>query len=87
MSSSTAPNALDRATMAVIRSRAAMPDLCRELIKGELWFLMPRRPGEEDEVIELKPGSPLPFVSTGGCAGARGADFLFRGAAGREPEE
>jgi hypothetical protein len=62
MSNSTAPNDLDRAIMAVIRSRAAMPDLCPELIKGELWFLMPRRPGEEDEVIELKPGSPLPFV-------------------------
>jgi hypothetical protein len=62
MSSSKAPNDLDRAIMAVVRSRAAMPDLCRELIKGEVWFLMPRRPGEEDEVIELKPGAPLPFV-------------------------
>ena len=62
MSSFTAPNNLDRAIMAVSRSQAAMPDFCRELIKGEIWFLMPRRPGKKDEVIELKPGSPLPFV-------------------------
>jgi hypothetical protein len=62
MSSFTAPNGLDRAIMAVIRSRAVMPDLCRELTKGELWFLMQRRPGLEDEVTELKEGSPLPFV-------------------------
>ena len=65
MSSSTAPNDLDRAIMAVVRSQAAMPDFCRELTKGEIWFLMPRRPGEEDELIELKPGSPLPCVILG----------------------
>ena len=69
MSRFTAHNDLDRAIMAVIRSQAAMPDFCRELIKGEVWFLMPRRPGEEDELIELKPGSPLPFVILGDAQG------------------
>jgi hypothetical protein len=54
MSRLKAPNDLDRAIMAVIRRQAAMPDFCRELIKGELWFLMPRRPGKEDEVIPAR---------------------------------
>lgn len=44
MSSFTAPNDLDRAIMAVARSRAAMPDFYRELTKGELWFLIRRHP-------------------------------------------
>ena len=69
MSHSKAPSKLDRAIMAVVRSQSAMPDFCRELTKGELWFLMPRRPGEEDELIELKPGAPLPFVILGDAQG------------------
>jgi hypothetical protein len=56
------PNDLDRAIMAVARSRAAMPDFYRELTKGELWFLIRRHPELEGEVLELKEGSPLPFA-------------------------
>ena len=65
MSHSKASNDLDRAIRAVVRSQSAMPDFCRELLKGEIWFLMPRRPGEEDELIELKPGAQLPCVILG----------------------
>jgi hypothetical protein len=36
MSSSKAPNDLDRAIMAVARSQAAMPDFCRVLAKARL---------------------------------------------------
>jgi hypothetical protein len=50
----TAHNDLDRAIMAVIRSQAAMPDFCRELTKGELCFLTPRRPAQEDEVTPAR---------------------------------
>jgi SseB protein C-terminal domain/SseB protein N-terminal domain len=55
-------NELDRAIVAAIRSHAAMPDLLRQLLEGELWFLMPYQPDLEGEVIELKNGMPLPFV-------------------------
>ena len=61
MSRFTAHNDLDRAIMAVVRSQAAMPDFCRELIKGEVWFLMPRRPGEEDELIPARMWSRRPL--------------------------
>ena len=70
MSNFTAPNDLDRAIIAVTRSRAAMPDFCRELIKGELWFPMRRHPELEGEVLELKEGSPLPFVILADAQGA-----------------
>ena len=36
MSRLKAPNDLDRAIMAVIRSQAAMPDFCRELAQARL---------------------------------------------------
>lgn len=55
-------NDLDRAIMAAIRSQAAMPDLFRQLIEGELWFLMGYHPEIEGEMMELKAGMPLPFV-------------------------
>jgi hypothetical protein len=55
-------NDLDRVIVAVRHSKAALPDLCRELIKGELWFLIPFHPEVEGECIELKNGSPLPFA-------------------------
>jgi hypothetical protein len=55
-------NDLDRAIVAARRSKAALPDLCRELIKGELWFLVPFHPEVEGECIEIKNGSPLPFA-------------------------
>ena len=62
MSSFTPVNDLDRAIMAVQRSRAALPDLFRLLIRGDLWFLIRHHPELEGEVMELKNGSPLPFA-------------------------
>lgn len=55
-------NDLDRAIVAAIRSQAAMPDLFRQLIVGELWFLVRYHPEIEGEMLELKVGMPLPFV-------------------------
>jgi hypothetical protein len=55
-------NELDRALMAVQRSDAAWPDVYRQLIEGELWFLVKYHPEIEGEVLELKNGSPLPFA-------------------------
>lgn len=58
----TPMNDLDRAIVAAIRSQAMMPDLFRQLVEGELWFLVPYHPEIEGELMELKPGMPLPFV-------------------------
>lgn len=55
-------NDLDRAIMAAIRSQANVPNLYRQLLEGELWFLVPYHPEVEGEIMELKPGMPLPFV-------------------------
>jgi hypothetical protein len=63
-------NDLDRAIIAMRRSQAALPDLCRELIKGELWVLVPYHPEVEGECIELKHGSPLPFAMLQDAKGA-----------------
>lgn len=55
-------NDLDRAIVTAIRSQAAMPDLFRQLLVGELWFLLQYHPEIEGEMLELTVGMPLPFV-------------------------
>src|SRR5690349_20173167 len=55
-------NELDRAIMAVGRTRAGMADLYRLLVQGELWFLVRYHPEIEGEVLKLENGSPLPFA-------------------------
>lgn len=55
-------NDLDRAIMAVQRSKAGLSDLYRALSGGELWFLVRFHPELEGEALELKNGSPLPFA-------------------------
>lgn len=55
-------NDLDRAIMALQRSRAAMPEFYRRLSEGELWFYMRYQPDIVGETLELKNGSPMPFV-------------------------
>lgn len=63
MSDPIPSNELDRTIVAFTRSRAALPELMRQLSDAEeLWFLMPYHPEMEGEAIELKPGMPLPFV-------------------------
>src|SRR5947209_17213591 len=62
MSDFTPTNALDRAIMALSRSRAATPEFYRRLAEGELWFLIRYHPEIEGEVLELKNGSPMPFI-------------------------
>lgn len=54
-------NDLDRAIIAIGRSKSALPELMRQLGEGELWFLMPYHPEVEGEIIELKNGMALPF--------------------------
>src|SRR5437867_3418261 len=63
MSNSTPMNNLDRAIMAVQRSKSSLPEFYRQLVAGELWFLVPYHPEIEGELLELKQGSPLPFAS------------------------
>lgn len=62
MSDLTPTNDLDRAIMALQRSQSALPDLCRHLATGELWFLVPYHPEVEGEVIEFGNGSSVPFA-------------------------
>ena len=62
MNSSVTPNDLDRAVLAMKRSNAAMPDLCRRLCEGDLWVLLPYHPELADQDFELKEGMPFPFV-------------------------
>lgn len=62
MSDSPPMNDLDKAIVAMKRSNAAFPDLCRELGKGDLWFLMKYHPEIENQSLELKNGMPVPFV-------------------------
>jgi hypothetical protein len=63
MSNFIPANDLDRAIVAVQRSKAGLPELYRQLAAGELWFLIPYHPEIEGELLELKNGSPLPFAS------------------------
>ena len=62
MSNAIVPNALDRAVMALQRSDSATPELYRQLVQGNLWFLVKYHPEIENQVIELKNGAPFPFI-------------------------
>jgi hypothetical protein len=55
-------NDLDRALMALCRSTAATPEFYRQFAQGELWFLVRYHPEVEGETLELKNGSPMPFI-------------------------
>ncbi len=55
-------NDLDRALIAVQRSRAAVPDLYRQLAEGDLCLLMPYQPELENEALVLENGMEFPFV-------------------------
>ena len=54
-------NDLDKALIALGRSKSALPELMRRLGEGDLWFLVPYHPEVEGELIELKNGMLLPF--------------------------
>src|SRR5580765_235587 len=59
---SASMNELDGAIRALRRSKASLPDFCRAITKGELWFLVPFHPEIEGECMEIKNGSPMPFA-------------------------
>lgn len=54
-------NDLDRAIIDLCRSKAALPELMRQLGEGELWFFIPFHPEVEGGEMELKNGMALPF--------------------------
>lgn len=54
-------NELDRAIMAMQRSRASTPELYRQLSTGELCFLLPYHPEMDGAHLQIQSGSPLPF--------------------------
>ena len=56
-------NDLDRAIMAMQRSRAAMPELFRRLREGNLYLVLPYHPEVANQDMELKSGMPVPFVN------------------------
>lgn len=62
MNGSPDNNPLDRAILALRRSRAALPDLCRALGDGELWLLVRFHPEIANTDLEFKPGMPFPFA-------------------------
>lgn len=56
-------NDLDRAVRALQKSRAATPDLYRQLCAGELWFAIRYHPElEEGGGFEIENGAPAPFI-------------------------
>ena len=55
-------NELDQAIVALQRSRAAFPDLCRRLCQSELFLLIRYQPDLVDATLELKNGAPFPFA-------------------------
>ena len=54
-------NELDRAIKSMQRSNAVAPELYRQLIAGELWFLLPYHPEMEGAYMQVQNGSPFPF--------------------------
>jgi hypothetical protein len=62
MSSPVPTNELDQAILALQRSRAAFPDLCRCVGQGELFLLIRYQPDLVDAAVELKNGAPFPFA-------------------------
>lgn len=69
MNDPVTPNDLDRAVLAMKRSNAAMPDLCRRLCEGDLWVLLPYHPEFAGQDFELKNGMALPFAQFQGKHG------------------
>jgi len=56
-------NDLDRAIMAMQKSKAAMPDFCRHLSEGELWVPVQYHPELADGgAVPIQNGSPIPFA-------------------------
>jgi hypothetical protein len=55
-------NELDRALTALRRSPAGTPEFYRQLAAGDLWFLMRYHPELENQNVQIRSGSPLPFV-------------------------
>ncbi|MGL4400456.1 MAG: SseB family protein [Luteolibacter sp.] len=55
-------NDLDRALMALVKSKSALPQFLRELGKGELWFLTPFHPEIIGGTVELENGMRSPFM-------------------------
>jgi hypothetical protein len=70
MSDPIPANALDLAILALQRSRAGTPEFYRQLAQGDLCFLVNYHPEIENEVMELKNGSPLPFAQVADDQGA-----------------
>ena len=62
MSMNIPANDLDRAIIALPRSRANAPEFYRQLMQGELWFLMKYQPELEGERMAITNGSPIPFI-------------------------
>lgn len=62
MSDPVPMNELDKAIMALQRSQAAFPELCRTLCKGDLWLLVKFHPEIENQEVEWTAGMPLPFI-------------------------
>lgn len=56
-------NALDKAIADMKRGPVAQPELYRRLSEGELWMLIPWRPGIEGTEVEFKQGAPLSLVA------------------------
>lgn len=57
-------NDLDRAIVAMLRSRSAVPELLRRLREGDLWMLVPFHPEVANEEMNYLEGEPLPFLRT-----------------------
>ena len=55
-------NDLDRALMALAKSKSALPRFMRELGKGKLWFVTPFHPEIIGGQVELEDGMRSPFM-------------------------
>lgn len=55
-------NELDRALMALVKSKSALPQFLRELGTGELWFVTPFHPEIIGVQMELESGMRSPFM-------------------------
>jgi hypothetical protein len=62
MSESIPMNDLDKAIMAFMRSKSALPEVLRCIREGDLYLLVPFHPEVANETMELKNGMPMPFA-------------------------
>lgn len=76
MNAPLTPDDLDQAVLAMKRSNAAMPVLCRRLCADDLWVLLPYHPELAEQDFELKNGMPFPFGLLRLCAFALHFDCL-----------